>query len=74
MGQHDQIAIERRGASWAVRHNGSVLGYAAVAGTRDGKRSLNKAKLEGKSFHCLKVVGPDGAVDLVERAAAAAKK
>lgn len=34
----------------------------------------NKAKLEGKEFHCLKVVDPDAAVQLVEAAAAAAKQ
>jgi hypothetical protein len=25
----DQIVVERRGTSWAVRHNGSFLGYTA---------------------------------------------
>ena len=34
----------------------------------------NKAKLEGKTFRCLQVVDPNVAVQLVEAAAAAAKK
>jgi inorganic pyrophosphatase len=34
----------------------------------------NKARLEGKSFHCLNIVGPDAAVQLVQTSAAAAKK
>lgn len=34
---------------------------------------INKAELEGKSFTCLGVVGPDQAITLVKRAAKAAK-
>lgn len=34
----------------------------------------NKNELEGKTFHCLRVVDPDAAVQLVQMAHAAAKK